>query len=133
MSKIVRLTESDLTRIVRRVINESKLLMEQTYTRGSVVSFIVNKSHQITGLATIGCQNTFIQFDEVDPKTKKTTGAQPLYYVVTRAGALDSFNPKDYRISDVNNKVNGPVVDNYTHQKMLGKIAKAAMINHGCK
>lgn len=133
MKRIVRLTESDLTRIVKRVIQENKLLTEQSYTRGSIVSFIVNKSHQITGLNTVGCQNTFIQFEEIDPKTKKLTGAAPLYYVVTRAGALDSFNKNDYRISDVNNSTNGTTVDNYNHQKMLGKIAKAAMISSGCK
>lgn len=133
MKKIIRLTESDLTRIVRRVIQENRLLTEQNYTSGSIVSFIVGKQHQITGIANIGCQNTFIEFDEIDPKTKKQTGAPKLYYMVTRNGALDSYNKNDYRVSDVNNNTQGAVVDNRNYQKILGAIAKQAMIRQGCR
>jgi hypothetical protein len=138
MKKIVRLTEADLMRIVKKVMVESRsVIKEQTYARGTDVSFIVNKIHRIEDLDTQStqCQGVIIGLSEVDPKTKKTMGNK-IYYYVTRNGAIASqtsvTQAKDVRVSNGNN-TNGAEVSDYTTRKVLGSIALAAMRSHSCK
>jgi hypothetical protein len=108
------------------------LVMEQTYAKGTDVSFVANKTHRIQATDTTGCQGTLIELVEVDPKTKKTFG-DTLYYYVTRNGAIGINNNEDFRVSDVNKNTQGTPVTNYNTKKTLGAIAKTAMVGSGCK
>ena len=119
MKRIIRLTESDLTRIVKRVIRESNYLTEG-YTQGHNVSFL-GKTYKILYTDTTGCQRVFIQLQEMD-KDNKPVG-NILYYYVTRAGAMNSLSPGQIRVSDSTNTTKGAVVSDVLQQTTLGTIA----------
>jgi hypothetical protein len=60
MKKIVRLTESDLIRLVKRVINESKKIVYNYFK-------IVNKNNDIIGVGAVekGSRNEMMIIDEI--------------------------------------------------------------------
>ena len=126
MKKIIRLTESDLARIVRRVISENFIAYD--------ISMMADKTHRVQGAATqpSGCQGIHINLQEVDVKTKKAFGPM-IYYYVTRNAAMGSYDDKDYKISDVNNSMDGGSVTDYLIKKRLQEIAKKHMVQQGCK
>jgi hypothetical protein len=60
MKRIVRLTESDLSRIVRRVINESKLLMEDEGTDLENKFSSANIGYKLESMNLSGIQKVII-------------------------------------------------------------------------
>lgn len=135
-SKIRHIQESNLM-LESRLLENKRILNEQSYNVGSDVSFIVGKKHRIMGLDTMGttCEGISIQLQEVDPTTKKTMG-NTIYYYVTRNGAFGSqtgnIQKSDVKLTN-GATTEGTEVGNRLEQSTLAKIAYQGMKNAGCK
>ena len=100
MKKIIRLTESDLTRLVRRVIKEQyeendtdhRQLMLQNESADVVSEHLNNLSDSIRFIAIINCE--YADFSDID-----VCGMRNLAFV-NLVGTDNNFDEQDYECVD---------------------------------